>query len=87
MPGSQRLTGPVGYRGSLETPATLRVGDMIESDGCTSRSATWSRDATPRRSCTSITESRCSPMGEIDMYRQVEQPVTVIFGEIVYTRR
>lgn len=83
MPGSQ---GPIGYRGSLETPATLRVGDLIESDGVYFPITDM---VTGRNAAKILHFNNREPMlaeGTIYVYRQNE-PATVIFGEIVYTRQ
>lgn len=75
---------PVGYRDSVETPATIRVGDMVLHDHVYFAVA----DMVSARNRTKILHFQDrEPLlieGPITIFRQVEYAVS--FGEIVYSR-
>ncbi|MFC9244460.1 hypothetical protein ACFT7S_10650 [Streptomyces sp. NPDC057136] len=76
--------GPVGYRGSVETPATIRVSDMILHDHVYFAVA----DMVSARNGAKILHFKDrEPLlveGPTTVYRPVAYTVT--FGEIVYSR-
>ncbi|WLQ36003.1 hypothetical protein P8A18_22370 [Streptomyces castrisilvae] len=76
--------GPVGYRGSIETPATIRVGDMVLHDTVY---FTVVDMVLARNGAKILHFDGREPLlveGPITVFRQVGY--TVSFGEIVYSR-
>lgn len=76
--------GPAGFRNSVETPATIRVGDMVLQDHVYFAVA----DMVSARNGAKILHFQDrEPLlveGPITVYRQMQY--TVSFGEIVYSR-
>lgn len=76
--------GPVGYRDSIETPATIRVGDMVLHDNVYFTVADM---VSARNGAKVLHFEYREPLlveGPIKIFRQVEY--TISFGEIVYSR-
>ncbi|WP_329024714.1 MULTISPECIES: hypothetical protein [unclassified Streptomyces] len=76
--------GPVRYRDSVETPATIRVGDVLLYDGVYFAVA----DVVSARNGAKVLHFHDrEPLlieGPITVYRQAEYALS--FGEIVYSR-